>query len=466
VTVTVKRSATQRAVAPGFLGLSIEYWATEAYAGKDPAAVNPVLVQLIRNLFAGHPGVLRIGGVTTDKTWWPVAHLTRPPGVSYNLSARRLAVIKALTRAVNARLIMGVNLEADSTKIASAEARAMLNDIGSRNIEALELGNEPELYSNPNFGWYFQNGQPIQGRPPGYDLTAFTRDFARISAALPPAPVAGPSSGAHKWFDQLGAFASHQRRLSLITIHRYAMQACFNPLTSSTYPTVARLLSSTASRTQAQSVGAPVRTAHHLHLPLRIDEMNTISCGNPRGVPNTFAMALWALDALFADVQAGVGGVNMHTYPGAVYQLFRFTHTGSQWQALVEPEYYGLLMFTQAAPPGSRLLQTAGGTDAVRVWATRDSGGTTRVLLLNDDLGGAHNLTLHVAGTRRAGSLERLLAPSAHSTSGVSLGGETYGPATTTGVLPGPRRTTTVSPTSGGYQVRLPASSAALLTIP
>jgi len=464
VTVSLKRSSNGRRVPPGFLGLSIEYWATEAYAGKDPSGVNPVLVQLIRNLFAGQPGVLRIGGVTTDKTWWPVAHLKRPAGVSYNLSARRLAVIKALAHAVDARLIMGVNLEADSTKVASAEARAMLRDIGSRNLEALELGNEPELYSNPNFGWYWQNGHPVPGRSPGYDLAAFTRDFSRIGGALPSAPLAGPSSGAHKWFDQLGEFAAPQHHLRLMTVHRYAMQACFNPTTSSTYPTVARLLSLTASRAPADTVAPAVRAAHHLHLPLRIDEMNTISCGTPAGVPNTFAMALWALDTLFAEVQAGVDGVNIHTYPGSVYQLFRFTRTSSGWQALVEPEYYGLLLFAQAAPPGSRLLATRGGGDAVRVWATRDSRGTTRVLVINDDPGQAHNVTLHLAGAHAVGSLERLTAPSAGSTSQVTLGGEGYGSATPTGVLPAPR-TTPVPASSAGYRVRLPPASAALLTI-
>lgn len=465
VTVSVKRSVTGRAVQPGFLGLSIEYWALEAYAGKDAAGLNPVLVQLIRNLYAGQQGSLRIGGVTTDKTWWPVAHLRRPPGVNYTLSRRRLAVIKALAAAVDARLILGINLEADSTAVASGEARAMLRDIGDRNVAAFELGNEPELYGNGNFGWYLRDGQPVPGRAPDYDLAAFTRDFSRMSAALPVAPLAGPSSGAHRWFDRLGEFASHQHKLRVVTVHRYPMQACFNPPASSSYPTISRLLSPAASRGLAASVTPSLTIAHHLHLPLRIDEMNTISCGNPPGVPNTFAMALWALDALFADAQVGVDGVNIHTYPGAVYQLFRFTHRGSQWQGLVEPEYYGLLMFAQAAPPGARLLKTTGTTDLLRVWATRDHAGTTRILVLNDDLARPHVVTLRVAGAHGTGTVERLQAPSAGSTSGITLGGQTYGQSTATGVLTGQRATTLVPATSAGYRVRLPAASAALLTV-
>src|SRR6185437_16316182 len=63
---------TGRTIPSGFLGLSFEYPALAAYAGTDPGAVNPVLVQLIRNLSPGQAPILRIGGDTTDWTWWPV----------------------------------------------------------------------------------------------------------------------------------------------------------------------------------------------------------------------------------------------------------------------------------------------------------------------------------------------------------------------------------------------------------
>ncbi len=40
-------------VPPGFVGLSLEYTAVEAYAGTDPNAINPALVDLVRNLAPG-----------------------------------------------------------------------------------------------------------------------------------------------------------------------------------------------------------------------------------------------------------------------------------------------------------------------------------------------------------------------------------------------------------------------------
>lgn len=462
--ISVERGVTGRPIPLGFLGLSIEYWAVEAYAGKDPSAINPTLVQLVRNLAAGHATEMRIGGVSTDKTWWPVARHRRPPGVNYSLSERRLAVIRAVADAVDARLTMGINLEADSTALAAAEARAILARIGRRRIAAFELGNEPELYGNAAFGWYLRDGQAVTGRPPTYDMQAFTDDFSRIGFGLPLAPLAGPASGGMRWLGQLADFASAEPRLRLVTVHRYPMQACYNTPGSPSYPTVGRLLSPAASRSLAYGVARYLAVAHRRHLRFRIDEMNTISCGDPPSVRDTFAMALWVLDALFADAQVGVDGVNIHTYPSAPYQLFKFQHTNSHWDAFVEPEYYGLLLFSQAAPPGARLLRTSGGSDAVRVWATRRAG-TTRVVLINDDTTRSHLAAVRVSGARGTATLERLLAPSAHATTQVTLAGQGYGAATDTGLMPGRPGTSVLAAAAGKYLVRLPAASAAMLTL-
>jgi hypothetical protein len=445
--------------------LSIEYWAVEAYAGKDPRAVNPILVRLLRDLSPSGNTVLRVGGVSTDETWWPVAGFRRPPGVNYSLNARRLEVLRALADAVGARLLMGLNLEAGSPTLAAAEAQAMVAALGSRRIVAFELGNEPELFGNRAFGWYVRDHRRIVSRPRTYDMAAFTRDFSSIGSELPLGRLAGPASGGYRWLAQLGSFAAAEPALRMMTVHRYPLQACYNAPGSPTYPTMATLLSPYASTGYADGVAPYVTVAHSRHLPLRIDEMNNISCGVPAGIPNTFAMALWILDALFADVRVGVDGVNIHTYPTAVYQLFKFTHANSSWRARIEPEYYGLLAFAQAAPPGARLLPTSGGTRRVRAWATRDPHGSIRVVLINDDIARAHRVAVRVSGAHGSATLARLLAPSAQATDGVTLSGQSFAPSTETGKLSGRRTITRVNVTDGNYVVRLPAASAALLTL-
>ena len=63
--------------------MSLEYSSIEHYAGTDPAALDPVFTRLVANLNPGQAPVLRIGGDTTDWTWWPMPGMTKPPGVTF-----------------------------------------------------------------------------------------------------------------------------------------------------------------------------------------------------------------------------------------------------------------------------------------------------------------------------------------------------------------------------------------------
>jgi hypothetical protein len=300
------------------------------------------------------------------------------------------------------------------------------------------------------------------GRPAGYGPRQLTTDFATIGSGLPRVPLAGPASGAADWLADLGPFVTSNPRVKVVTVHRYPFEACGVLPGSPSYPTIGGLLSPLGNTDQAGGLAPYVATARAHGLPLRIGEMNGFGCGNPPEVANSFALALWAVDALFAYAQVGVDGVNVHTWPTAPYQLFTFKKTQTGWQAFVVPEYYGLLFFAQAAPPGSRLVKAASSNPAVRAWATRAADGTVRVTLINDDTASAQSLTVNVGGAQGPASLERLLAPSATATSGVTLAGQAFDE---TGVLAGPLVQATVAPVSGGYPVTLPPASAALLTL-
>jgi hypothetical protein len=168
---------------------------------------------------------------------------------------------------------------------------------------------------------------------------------------------------------------------------------------------------------------------------------------------------------MFAMASVGLDGVNIHTYSGGPDQLFSITYTRSQWRAYVAPEYYGVMMFAQAAPAGSQLLRVSGvsGIQTVRAWATRTPSGKTNVVLINDATDHPQNLILRLPGTLGAPTVERLQAPSVQSTSDVTIGGQTFGPQTTTGRLPGPFHVTTLA-SSSSYRVSLPAASAAMFT--
>jgi hypothetical protein len=180
------------------------------------------------------------------------------------------------------------------------------------------------------------------------------------------------------------------------------------------------------------------------------------------GVSDTFASALWALDTLFNLASVGVDGVNFHTLPGAGYELFTPTQASGAWYAFVHPEYYGMLMFVQAAPPGSRLLPVAAPPGPVKVWATLAPSGRIHVVLINKDPTNARSVTLQMPDAGRA-ALEYLQAPGLSATAGVTLGGRSFGSQTRTGALES-LQSEPVNSLFGAYSFALPPASAAMLT--
>jgi hypothetical protein len=458
--LTVERATTGGSVSAGFVGLSMEFKGLAAYAGGDPAAVDPVFLNLLRDIAPHQQPILRIGGDSTDWTWWPVAGAKRPPGIQYDLTAPYLSVARAVAQQTHARLIMGINLEANSRRDAAAEARAMIDGIGRANIDALEIGNEPELYAS--FPWYrAANGTLVPGRAAGWDETQFFTDFSGMVRALPQVPLAGPSSGSATYLANLGPFLRAEPRVRLTTIHAYPLKHCV----ASENATIGQLLANSSSYGFAQSLAPYVAVAHRNGKPVRIDELNAVSCGGQRGLSDTFASSLWIVDTLFELLRTGVDGVNVHTVPGTINEILGPHFAGGVWSMQVHPEYYGMIMFAQAAPPGSRLLKLSSTTPAgVKVWATRATNGDVHVLLINDRLRRGQTMSLRIPGITMAADVEQLRAPSIHATSGVTLGGQSFGAATTTGLL-GPPTPDSLRAVGGAYHVSLPPASATLLTL-
>ena len=444
----------------GYLGLSFEIRGIESYTGTDPHAINPVFEQLIRNLDPGQRPLLRLGGDSTDWSWYPYRKGPHPVGVRYTIPSGWFSVIKSLAEGVDARLILGVNFEQDSAAVAGAEARAFESKIGSQWIEALALGNEPELYHG--LVWFSLHGVKYYGRPGNWSFSTYLKNYAQIVHAMPNTELAGPDIGGPGWEPSLGSFLSSEPRVKIATIHRYPLKYC----TPSEHVTIADLLSNSSTRGYGAGLSGLIRAAHAHGAEFRLDEMNSVSCCGEVGVSNTFASGLWALDAMFELAQAGVDGVNVHTRE-VPNQLFTFSQSKGHWRAMVEPDYYGLLAFAQAAPPGSKLLKVSGfSSGPVHVWAVRAPDGTERVILINMASGGSETVEVKIQSSATTGTLERLTAPNLTSTGHVTLGGQSFASNTMSGELSGAAQTSTVALSNGGYAVKLPAASAAILTLP
>ena len=449
------------------MGLSIEYRSAPGYFGT-PGDPDGVFDQLVRNLNPGRSPVLRFGGDTTDWTWAPTPGVAKPPGIRYTLGSQWMSATRAAAQALNARLILGVNFESDSRAIAAAESAALVRGVGRPYVAGLELGNEPEVYGT--LGWYeTAAGVPVPGRPASYDFASYLRDYAKVSRALPrTVPLVGPASGAPRWLSGLRSYLVAEPRVRMVTFHRYPLHRCFTARQSPEFPTIANLLAPAAATGPAASLAAAVVTAHARGIPLRADELNSVSCGGARGVSDTFASSLWVLDALFNMARVGVDGVNIHTFHKAIYEPFAVSEHAGRWSADVRPLYYGLLMFARAAPPGARLLPAAyRGPPTLRVWSTRSRDGQVRVVLINDSRRRAVTAAVHppAAAVATTATGVRLRAPQADATTGVTIGGQSFGVSTATGELSGAARSFTLRAVQGRFVVRLPPATATMLAV-
>jgi hypothetical protein len=475
--VDIDRATATAPLPDGFLGLALEYSTIPTWVGSTTTSggVNPVLVQLIRNLNPVGRPVIRIGGQSTDRSWWPVPHVREPAGVTYALGPTWAQSARLLAERLNARYVLSVNLEADSPQISSYEADKLLAGVGSHYVSYFEIGNEPDLYTRTPWyrvykgkevPWYVRAGTPHFARTAGYDESEYLSEFANTLAVMPDVPIAGPDADDAHWLGPFSELLDHTNRIGLLDSHAYALFNCQHDPSSSLYPSIPHLLSPVAVSRVLNGAAPFVTLAHRDGLQFRIDEMGSVSCDGRAGVSDTMAAALWVTDALFVAAHGGVNGVNLHSFPSSDNGLFDFTPTASGFTAQVHPIYYGALMFAQADPEGSRLLQIPTTTpSSLHVWGTIGADHHVRVLVIND--GASQQVTIHAPRGygSRAGSVEVLRGPDgAASQSGITLGGQGFGASTTTGTLPA-ATPQSLSPTSAGYTLTAPADSETLLTL-
>jgi Glycosyl hydrolase family 79 C-terminal beta domain len=427
---------------PGaFMGFSHEWDGPVVLMGK-PGGTNPIYRQLIKNLLAygGGPIVIRIGGNTTDGTGEPVAGAVGP--------------MSQLAEDIGAKFTLGVNLGSDNVQLALDQARNYVDNMPKGSLNAIEVGNEPDLY--------YENGL----RSSSYNFNDYLADFAKwqgeISTVLPQGVgFMGPSWSLQRSLPNLGAFLAQEHpNMSIVSQHYYAGTGTGN---APDY-----LLQDSAATKGATTMASSVILAHNAGLPFRIGEMNSIAGGGEPGVSNTFASALWSLDTLFEFANTGADGVNIHGTSSS-YALFTFDFAISGGKTTfrllsVRPEYYGVLLFQQATANGARLLPVALTTGAnLKVWATKDTEGTVRIVLINKDQKAQGVVNISLPGFS-SGVVSRLAAANYRATNGVTIGGQTFD-GSTDGNLQNAAQSETIEPMAGVYSVAVSPTSAVLLTV-
>jgi hypothetical protein len=464
-TVTVSRSSLGPPVAAGFVGLATEYWDVEKEVGTNPAAPDTAFEQLVRNLAPYGGLALRIGGDSTDWSWWPLPGMSQPAWVRWTMTPTWAAVTKRLADDLHAHLIVGINMEADSDRVASTEVREIASQIGSSSQIGnsvpitYEVGNEPELYSK--FPYYHdQHGQPVRGRPKSYSFPDITAQWDQLADMLPHVRLAGPGYSALGALPAVGQFLDSTRKLSLLTVHSYPLKS---KRCGAGNLQESQLFQPSSLQQLAAEVNSWTSLGHQHAIPVRVDEINSVTCGGMPGFSNTFGPALWALNILPLYAQAGAEGVNFQTRPFTAQNLIQTSDMHSGWKVQTQPEYYGLLAFAQLTPPGSHMLQVSPMPNGLYAWAVRTPRGQTHVVVTNVS-GSATTVGIRAAGARGAATVEDLQATSGglHSTGRITLGGQAI--SQSTGELTGTPVTTAVHASGGSYQVKIPAASAAIIT--
>jgi hypothetical protein len=332
----------------------------------------------------------------------------------------------------------------------------VIGAVGGATLLGIELDNEPDQYVGLGY------------RPANWTYADYLYETAGYQTALAPDVVAPQfvvtAAAGRGWDPGIPAIMTQMKgQIATYTAHKYALTACNN------VPTIAQLMQDQSAHGYYARFAGLVQTLGSV--PVRVGEMNSVSCEGYAGVSNTLAAALWLVDTGFEAKAAGTVGFNLHSNgdstSGAAPYDIGFNNNGN---LSVYAPFYGVLFLSEAIQNGARPLpvtitQSAGN---VEVWATIDASNTVRVVALEKDTDGPGNtktIELNIGSYAKPGTLTTMTASGLSATSGITIAGQTFD-GTTNGSLAGTAVSSQVTPVSGIYTITVADGTATMLTVP
>ncbi|MBV9024990.1 MAG: hypothetical protein JO362_14645 [Streptomycetaceae bacterium] len=450
--VTIGQRSTGSSLTGSSLGLSYEVSDLAL-----PSFTSGNLATYLRTLGRS---VIRIGGSTSDETFW-TSHAEKAPSWSIaTITPADLDALGRLARASGWKVILGVNLKHNDPSRAADEAAHASRSLGPY-LQAIEIGNEPNYYRQ-----YSRNHQQY--------FKDFETYAAAIKKAVPGVAIEGTDDG--NTSDALYSdFVKDESRLARpdiaeLTSHEY-------PLVSSKcggHPTIADLLGPDAHLSEKQIAEQAAAQAARLHVPALFDEANSAVCGGQHGVSNVFASALWVLDDELTTAREGVAGDYLHgtiVQCGSADSLYNYytplcaptAADAAAGRLAAQPEYYGLAA-VHLIGTGDFLQVNDPTWTTVRAFALRHTDGTMTVVLDNVQdpaHSGPTTLRLGLGASFAAGRKVGLTAGSLTTTTGIALGGQTVA---ADGHLALPR-STPFQVGGNTLTISVPAGTAEILTL-
>lgn len=399
-TITLQPGTGGDRLEPNYVGLS-----TEATMLTDGAFNLPNLANYLHTLNSA--GVLRIGGVSADTTYWTSSGETAPKWSTGTITPASLTELAGVLNASGWSAILTVNLM-DKDPARGADEALHAKQILGPALKAIAIGNEPDNYYS--------------------DASAYFTDFesyvADIKQAAPGVEIVGPDAGSYPRI--VPAFAQDEAGhpdIAELTDHHYALleDSCANP--TKVY-TADDLLSTSTEQSEAGYASGTTTYAWQLGVPAALTEANSIDCGGVPGVSNTFASALWALDYSLILAQNGIVNVDFH---GGFTDCgwYGTVCTGSTMSTTLtaHPVFYGMLAVGLLGT-GNFLSLTNSDSADIRAYAMLN-GNRLTVALIDVAASGPTTVTLNL-GTPYAHAQEAELASPGGlaATSGITLGGQ------------------------------------------
>jgi len=445
VRVKLDPAKTLARIPSDFMGLGYEI--SSVSRPGQLSAQNSVYVQLVRTL--GRSGVIRVGGNTADYASYSAngAPLSSPENKAGSVvNDAVLRDLGSFLAATGWNLIWSLNLGKGTLENAIDEAKTV-TATAKGHLLGFEIGNEPDLFPHREIH-----------RHTGYGYDDYLREYRTwrdaLRKAIPGIVFAGPdAAGATEWVEK---FARDEGKdIKLLTQHYYREGQ--NPTSTAdkllhSDPKLGPMLAKLRSASDACGV------------PYRICETNSFSGGGKPGVSDTLAAALWVLDFMFTLASAGCAGVNMETGVNQLGFISSYSPIADDEQGhySAAPEYYGMLAFAQSGVGRIVGSTVDAGDKNIKAYATQPAKDRIVLTLINKEFSSDVIVVLDaMPASFRNASVMRLAGPSVESKSGVTLGGA---PVSADGGWK-PAQTEEVRVSERGFQVAIPAASAAIVML-
>jgi len=418
--VPVSVAATAQGKVPNsFVGLAYSKDAMEGtlFSRRDRSLIN------LCNLLG--PSILRIGGATADYMVWAPDGRGGQAGYVAPADVDNLGNFLESTKWT---CIYGVNLAGSATgatspALAADEVAYVAKRLG-RFLEAIEIGNEPDLYGRP--------GNPYANNWTFEDYMALWNEYREaIEAKTPGVPISGPADAGNPltWTVPFVEDVT-KKEVKLITQHYYVASAV------AAKATVAELLTVSLHHDLVENLAAINAACQKADIPFRMGECgdyyNNSGTEPAENVAGSYTAALWGIDYMFMCAQGGAAGVNFES--GGSIPNYTPLIDNMETVTTVAPLYYGMLLMTLAGR--GTVLETTVSPGALNVsgYALLTGEAGYSVIVLNKEESINVHLEIELPGGVRNASLIEMTqrspgadAANALATSGVTIQGAEVG---------------------------------------